>query len=161
MFQSMFYDLIVIFALNWIPLLEGRFAIPYGILVLEVSPYTVVITSILADWTLSATLLHLLPISALLMDRYCPPLAQLKNWVLERTRKKFYQKLSTTGDVALITLVALPLPGSGVFTGSLVAYLFGIPFKKAWTLIGIGATISLILIGILTVTGQSLWEFFY
>lgn len=156
----MISDFLIIFALNWIPLLEGRFAIPYGILALEMSPTLVVSISILADWCLSATLLCLLPWMAQLMDQYCAPLARLKNWVLKRTRKKFYEKMSTTGDIALITLVALPLPGSGVFTGSLVAYLFGIPFKKAWVLIGIGATVSLVLIGVLTVTGQELWELF-
>ena len=64
------------------------------------------------------------------------------------------------GDIALIVFVAIPLPGSGAWTGSLVAYLFGVKYKKALLLISIGVALSGIIVALLTHLGTSLWDIF-
>ncbi|NLO88980.1 MAG: small multi-drug export protein [Clostridia bacterium] len=51
-------------------------------------------------------------------------------YILERTRKKSDQ-VQKYGALGLMLFVAVPLPGTGVWTGSLLAYLFGIKFWYA------------------------------
>jgi len=71
-------------------------------------------------------------------------------WLFERTRKRFYKKYSLYGDLALIIFVAIPLPFTGAWTGSIAAFLFGIPYWRALGLIFFG-----ILIAGLIITGLS------
>lgn len=63
-------------------------------------------------------------------------------WLFDRTRKKFYAKHEKWGDFALILFVAIPLPVTGAWTGSLAAWLFGISKPKALGLIFVGVLIA-------------------
>ena len=67
---------------------------------------------------------------------------QLFNWLFKRTRQRFYKKHSAYGDIALILLVAIPLPFTGAWTGTVAAFLFDIPYKKSLGLIFIGVAIA-------------------
>jgi len=63
-------------------------------------------------------------------------------WLFERTRKKHQLKFEKWKELALVILVAIPLPVTGAWTGSLCAFLFGIPVKKAFPLIALGVIIA-------------------
>jgi len=54
------------------------------------------------------------------------------------------------GDIFLIFFVALPIPGSGGWSGSLVAWLFGVPYRRAVWLITGGLVIGGLIVGGLT-----------
>ncbi len=72
--------------------------------------------------------------------------------------KKFFEKLfkktqtdhsknfNRYGALLLITIVAVPLPGSGTVTSSLIAFIFGVDYWKALSLVSLGAICSGILI---------------
>jgi len=70
-------------------------------------------------------------------------------WVLDRGRRK---AAGVTGAiaVALYFFVAIPLPGTGAWTGSLVAMILGIPLKKAFPAIAAGVITAGIIMGITT-----------
>lgn len=72
------------------------------------------------------------------------------NWLFERTRKKFYNKHAKWGDVALLVFVAIPLPVTGAWTGSLAAWLFGIKPRKAFPLILAGVCIAGVIVSLLS-----------
>lgn len=61
------------------------------------------------------------------------------------------QRARRRGFFGLILLVAIPLPGTGVWTGSLAAVLLNLRFKTAFWAILIGNIIA----GTLVVTGSS------
>jgi uncharacterized membrane protein len=63
-------------------------------------------------------------------------------WLFERTRSKTIDKYIKYGYWALILFVAIPLPITGAWTGSVAAYIFNIPFKKSWWLILLGIIIA-------------------
>lgn len=69
---------------------------------------------------------------------------------VEKTRKKFYKKYEKHGSLALVLFVGVPLPLTGVWTGSLAAVIFGIPFRKAFPLIAVGNAIAGMLITLAT-----------
>jgi len=50
---------------------------------------------------------------------------------VERTMKNNRDKVEKYGALGLLMLVAIPLPGTGVWTGSIVVALMDIRFKLA------------------------------
>jgi len=71
-------------------------------------------------------------------------------WLFARTRKQHAKKFERYREFALILFVAIPLPFTGVWTASLAAFVFGVPLKKAFPLIGIGVIIAGIIVTLLT-----------
>ena len=145
------------FLISLTPVLELRASIPLGYLTFDLSIWAATLISILGGITASAITLFLLPpvVQFFLNFTIFKPII---NWVLNKTRTKHSKKFGALGKVFLVTLVALPLPGSGAYTGSLVAYLFGVPFKTALRLISIGIVISGVLVALITLSGESLWN---
>jgi len=70
---------------------------------------------------------------------------------LQKRIDKFEAHYSSQGFLALALFVAVPLPGTGAWTGCLVAWLLGLERKKSIFAISIGVAIAgiLILIGTL------------
>ena len=75
------------------------------------------------------------------------------NWLFERTRKRAKNSFDKWGKWALVAFVAIPLPFTGVWTGSIAAFLFGIKHKDAFWLISLGAFLAGILVTTLTLLG--------
>lgn len=70
---------------------------------------------------------------------------------LEKTRYAFGHKYEKHGALGLVIFVGVPLPFTGVWTGSLAALVFGIPFKKAFPLIVVGNAFAGIAVTLATV----------
>jgi uncharacterized membrane protein len=86
-----------------------------------------------------------------LAEKYSPFLKKMLESIFKRTRRKTWQKLEKYGLIALFIFVAIPLPGTGAWTGSIAAWLFGLPLKKAfWPIFG-GVIAAGIIVTILTV----------
>ena len=79
------------------------------------------------------------------------------NWLFARTRMKASGKIRQYEYLGLLLFVALPLPFTGAWTGSLIAYLFDLDFYKSLLTIFIGVIIAASIMTLLTLTGQSLW----
>ena len=67
---------------------------------------------------------------------------RLFDWLFARTRRRFSSTVETFGAVALVLVVAVPLPVTGAWTGSLIAFLYGVPTRKAFPLIAMGVLIA-------------------
>ena len=129
-----------------LPLSELRGAIPLAILKFGFNPYKAFILSVLGN---------ILPILPLLfgLEKISEYLShkfywfnKFFNWLFERTRRKHGAKFGRWQNFALVVLVAIPLPFTGGWTGSLCAFVFGIPFKKAFPLIALGVIIAGIIV---------------
>ena len=60
------------------------------------------------------------------------------DWIFERTKRKAGKSVERFEELALLLFVALPLPITGAWTGSLVAYLFGLNKSKSLIFIFLG-----------------------
>ncbi len=58
-------------------------------------------------------------------------LFRLFEWIFDRTKRKYENRFKVWKELALIFFVAIPLPGTGGWTGVVCAYLFGIPYRRA------------------------------
>jgi uncharacterized membrane protein len=71
------------------------------------------------------------------------------DFYLERLRKrvdKFERRFEEFGFLALVLFVAIPLPGTGAYTGVLAAWLLGLERKKSILSISLGVLLAGILI---------------
>ena len=134
-------QLIVIFT-SMLPVSELRGAIPVALGVYKIPVFQAYLLTVLGNVIPVVFLLWLLdPISRFLM-RHSRVLNKFFTWLFERTRKRHRKAVQKWGSLALILFVAIPLPMTGGWTGSIAAFVFGIPFKKALPLIFLGILIA-------------------
>lgn len=71
------------------------------------------------------------------------------NRIIERIRKKGSPYVEKYGLAGLTIFVAIPLPMSGVYSGSILGWLIGLGWRKAFLAVALGAFIAgLIVLGV-------------
>lgn len=63
-------------------------------------------------------------------------------WVARRTKKGSGEKIQKYGFWGILVFVMIPLPGTGVYAGSIASYLFNIEKKRAFAANTIGIFLS-------------------
>lgn len=130
------------FLIATLPIAELRAAIPIALRVYHLSVVSSYSYSVLGNVFPLIFILWLLDPVSNWLSRHSRFFKGFFNWLFERTRKKFTKKYEKWGLFALVVFVAVPLPVTGGWTGSIAAFLFGIPFKKAFPLIVLGVLIA-------------------
>ena len=73
--------------------------------------------------------------------------------IIRRSRKKsvnFQRKFKDLGFIALVIFVSIPLPGTGVWSGSLISWILGLDQKKSIVAITFGVIIAALLVLLLS-----------
>lgn len=142
---------LIVFLSSMLPLTELRGSIPLGF-VMGLEPLNIFFLALIGNIIPCFFILWVLgPISKFLM-RHSRFFDKFFTKLFEKTRDKHQDSLEKYGPIFLIVFVAIPLPGSGGWTGSLVAFLFGIKYWKAMGLISVGLTLAGLIIT-LSITG--------
>ena len=146
--MSLIEQILSVFGLAMIPVFELRGAIPVGV------------AAGLPFWTvfLTAFLGNLLPVPFLILfTRRVFEWLRTKSALLERFVSRLERKAATKEDLlkkyellGLCILVAIPLPGTGAWTGSLVAAVFDIRLKHAFPAIALGVLIAGIIVSVVS-----------
>lgn len=140
--------LLYIFAISMVPVIELRGAIPAG-LALDLPFYAVFLTAFLGN---------LLPVPILILfTRRVFEWLRRKSALLERLVQKMERKAKSKEGLirryellGLCILVAIPLPGTGAWTGSLVAAVFDIRLKRAFPVIALGVLIAGVIVSVVS-----------
>jgi uncharacterized membrane protein len=148
-------NLIKVAFLAALPVTELRGAIPVG---LSFYNLPVLLTYIFA------VLGNIIPVLFLL--KYLKPFSEFLrrwqifdmffSWLFKRTGK-YEKKYEKYGAVFLFFFIAIPLPGTGVWTGSVAAFLFGIRFWYAFLTMTAGVACAGIIV---TLTNLGLLRIF-
>ena len=134
---------LLIIGISAAPIAELRGGIPFAIsrgypavaaYLLAVFGNLTIVPILLAGFEFGERVLHRWRPTRILMDA-----------VFSRTRRKG-RLIERAGPVALVLLVAIPLPGTGAWTGAIAARLFGIPMRKALPWIAFGVLIAGLLV---------------
>ena len=139
-----------------LPITELRLAIPIAISKLGIPWYYALPTAIIGN---SIPILILVPGLAAItkfLQQLPRPISTIVEWWIKHTKEKHKSKFQRYGAVALIFLVALPLPFTGAWTGALASWLFQIPQKKAIFLILLGVNFAGIIVTLLTLAGMKI-----
>ena len=148
--------LLLTFAAAMTPVGELRLAIPLALLTYDLAWYVALPVAIAGNM---APVLILVPglrrISAVLLS-FPNPAGRLLLWQQERVRRVQGPRFEKYGALALILLVAIPLPMTGAWTGSLASWVFGIPPRRAIPLIAVGVAIAGVVVTAIALSGIGL-----
>ena len=143
-----------IFILSMFPITELRASIPYGILKLELIPFYVMLVSIVGNILIGIVVIYVIGPSMNLI-RNVKYFDNIILYIFRRTRKKG-QMIYNLKFYGLIIFVAIPLPLTGVWTGALAAYLFGLSKIKSCIAIISGVLISSTIVTLISLFGKNL-----
>ena len=135
-----------VFLLSLVPTFEGRYAIVYGI-GRGYPLWETLLSAFLGVLILSLILPALFPYIDRLMlwleGTFLIKVAHIYLYYVERVRKKAHPYVEKWGFIGLTVFVAIPLPGTGVWTGALAAYLLGIEKRKTVPALILGGLLSM------------------
>lgn len=129
---------LIVFFLSMTPLAELRLGIPYGMGVLKMATLETFFWGVLGNIIPVIILLKLLPLATEWIFRHSNFLKTRLKKYFERLHVQHSTKFNRLGALFLAAFVAVPLPGTGAWTGALLAYLFNIPFWLAFGSISLG-----------------------
>lgn len=142
--------------ISMIPIGELRSSIPIAIVVYGLSPLSAFFWSVLGNILISLVLLMVLEPISRFFDNHFYWFNRFLGWLFEWTRKKHSQKFENRGALALAAFVAIPLPMTGVWSGCLAAFVFGIPFRKSFPSVAAGALIAGVIVTLVSLGATSL-----
>ena len=122
------------------PIVELRGAIPFG-LALGLDPVSCYIAAVIGNCIPIPFIILFIEHVFLWMRKMSPKFGALVDKLEKRAEEKsdVVQKYALWG---LVILVAIPLPGTGAWTGSLVAALMNIPLRKSGPACVLGVLIA-------------------
>lgn len=134
-----------------LPIFELRGGIPVALFTYDLPVAQAILLSLIGNTIPTVLLLWWLDPVSRWLSLHSRHFDRFFKWLFERTHKKFYEHHQKWGDVGLVIFVAIPLPMTGVYTGAVAAFLFGIPFRRAFPLLLLAECIAAAI-----VTGVSL-----
>ncbi len=157
----MLFQIILLCLITLIPALELRASIPYGILGSEswgITPglmhwSAIALVCILCNIILGLLLFHLMPFFFFIMDKI-PPFRKYVEPFINRARDKLSPYVEKYGTIGVALFIGIPLPGSGVYTGSLGAFVIGVNKRSFMLSCLLGVLIAGFLVTLLTLLVQ-------
>ena len=141
-----------------IPLTEQRAAIPLGIWAMDLHPLPVMLTSLLGSMLPVPFVLLFFNTIIKFLSRY-PKLDFFTGFVNRKVRAGS-KKVERYKELGLIIFVAIPLPMTGLWTGSAIAAFLGFDIKKTLICTLAGGIISALAVTSVSVFFPSLFGYY-
>ncbi|MCK4432908.1 MAG: small multi-drug export protein [Methanomicrobia archaeon] len=142
------WKLLQVIFLCVLPWVELRGAIPLGIAYNYSVPH-IFLGCVIID-------ILLIPLIFLFLDFVIPIITKIDfidrvyQYAINRARRN-YKKYEKYEIIGLALFVGIPFPGTGVYSGTAIAYIFGLERKKAFVSIAFGALIAGIIVTMIAV----------
>ncbi len=169
----MIRNIIILFAITLLPLFELRASIPIGILDGELhlplglsmlgmglSPWLVFAICVISNMILGIILYPLINRFIHLLEKI-PFFGRFWKRFTERTQKRIHPYVERWGTVGVALFIAVPLPGSGSYSGALGAYLLGLSYRQFILANLLGVTLAGIAVTAITLTGAGIFELIF
>ena len=150
----MAWKILALVIMTFIPTFELRASIPYGYWDAGLPPAMTVVVCVLANIALA-------PFVWLFIDKGIHVFLRIEwinrfyTWLVERSQRRLHPYVERWGTIGLAIFIGIPLPGSGVYTGGLGAYLLGFDFRRYMIASVIGVLIAGALVTGIVVSGAS------
>lgn len=140
-----------IMIISAIPVVELRGAIPLAILVYHMPYFQAYLLGVIGSIIPAPFILIFIPAILRWMSgtRVFGKMAQ---WIIAKGMKKS-EKLTKYEFWGLFLFVAIPLPGTGVWTGCLAAALIGLDFRRSLISVALGSAVAGIIVTSLVAGG--------
>jgi uncharacterized membrane protein len=130
----------IIVIISALPVVELRLALPIAINVFHMAWYKAYCLAVIGNMLPVPILLLFLDSLAKLVSR-AEIGRRVVDWVFERTRRHG-KTIERYEKIGLTLFVAIPLPVTGAWTGSIAAFLLGLKFRYAFLSILVGVIIA-------------------
>ena len=135
------------------PIGELRVAIPVGLAVYKLNWLAVYFISVIGNLIPVIALLLFLEPVANWLSKHFKLCNKFFTWLFNYTRAKVSATaVAKHGPWALILFVAIPLPITGAWTGSIIAFLYKIPRRGAFLAITAGVAIAGVVVSLATIS---------
>ena len=156
----MLKELLTIAAITLIPFLELRASIPYGIITYGRENWLFVfLTAIIANIIIGIIIYILLDWIILILTKIRFVKRIYKHYIL-RLQKKVDKGVVKYGVISVGLFIGIPLPGTGVYSGALVAKILGMKKHHFFLAAILGVLIAGIIVTIIMLSGASALEIF-
>ena len=130
--------------LSALPAIEVRGSIPC-LAAFKCDPSYIVLSYLIA--TIVGILVYIfieeiLKVAEKFFEKFWKGGARLLEKIIERTEKGAGEKVRKYGTLGLALFVAIPLPGTGVWSGALAAYLLGLDLRDTVIALSVGNAIA-------------------
>lgn len=142
---------LIVLIISTLPIAELRGSIPVAINMFHFPWYYALLLAIIGNLIPVPFLLLFLDSLARFLSRFSLT-RRFMNWVFERTRKQG-KHIGRYKEIGLAIFVAIPLPGTGAWTASLVAVLLGMKFTRSFLAITVGVVIAGVIVICLALLG--------
>ena len=137
-----YIDFFSVFGMAMLPIVELKGAIPFGVLSLNMPFWT-------AFWIAYAGSCLPVPFIIVFIERILKWMTgssvkffnKFSNWLYSKV-EKHKGKIQKYGYLGVFIFVAIPLPGTGVWTGSLISAVLGLKPSKAIAVVVLGNVIA-------------------
>lgn len=137
---------LIVILITLLPWIELRGAIPIGILFLGLNPLLVFILSVTVNILIFFPIFLGLNLFYSHVQRY-----GFVRRTVGNVRKRCSEKVEKYSFWGLAAFVAVPLPLTGAWTGTLIAWLFNLERKRAFMAVALGVLIAGVIITLLSV----------
>lgn len=152
-----FNELWQITLITLIPTLELRASLPYAILVLNMTWYSAFLWVVLINILLAPLVYFSLRLFLHVFIRI-PFFRRIYEHSLLKVQTKIRPKVEKYGDIGLALFIGIPLPGSGVYTGALAAFILDIRPRNFLIASVIGVLIAAVIVLVVVLSGSELFQ---
>ena len=157
--HKMIQEILKLIGITLIPGLELRASIPYGILQTELHWFMIFVVCVIANILLGIVVYFLLD-KVVHIFFFWEWFHRFYLKVIERSQKKISKYVEKYGTIGLGLFIGIPLPGSGVYTGALGAYVLGFGYKRFILASIIGVLIAGIIVTAIMLSGAEVFRLF-
>lgn len=140
--QSVFPPEAVVFILSFIPIVEIQASLPIAYGVYHFPVWKAMLIAIAGNLVPVFIVIYGWDWIIRFAKQHSPRFHAFMQKYHERLHKKAEQKIDKYGPYALILFMSIPLPFSGIWSASMIAWIFGIHKRQAIMSLFIGVIIS-------------------
>ena len=140
LFKTLFGKILTTFLISMVPVIELRGAIPYAT-GMGLEPVTAIIVAMIGNLVPIPFIIIFIKKIFAWMRKVSPKLNRVVD-KMEAKAEKNKAKVLRYAFWGLVLFVAIPLPGTGAWTGALVAAMLDMPLKKAFPAVVLGVVIA-------------------
>lgn len=155
-----YLDYLLVFLASMAPIGELRLAIPLGLVNYDLAWYAVLPLAVLGNILVVLPILWGLDVATRILQSFPNPLGRLLESYISFVTARHSHRLKRYGTLGLVPFVGIPLPWTGAWTGTLLAWSLQLPRFPAFLAISTGVAVAGIVVTALTVTGQTLLNIF-
>jgi len=148
---------LAVIVLSALPITELRAGIPVGITVFHLSPLSALLFGILGNLIPILLIYTLLPFLIRWAAKHSVTMDRLLKRYFDSLKSKHHETIEKYGSIGLAIFVAIPIPGTGTWTASILAILFGIRSQYGIPAIAVGSAVAGLVILFVTLGVVKLW----